>query len=249
MMLSYPRLSRAHTVLEAAEIREKARTAGVAAVSTLSRVHHERQRPVATGRIATSGEIAEARARVMAALEPWYIQNRIEDKASFDRELGAALHSALHVLPSDAAHEDTWNYLTAVVFPDVLALRFPDVPNERVVGGQRNVLRKAWIRHEILGDDLMRFDLKEDELVGLFERTALVRNRRLARLVAQAVSEQSRPKRDKWARKFYKLLVFQTGVRLLDSLDDPALAELVKSCAEGADFLSLQDAELGEGDD
>lgn len=249
MMVCYPRLSRSLALVEAARIKDAMRLGGVSSVSSRARVHHERQQPVSTGRIATPGEIGEARSRVSDAVSSWLAAGRITDKAAFDRELGAALHDCLGIVPADAAHEETWNFLSTVVFPDVLVVRFPQMSDDRVIGGHRNVLRKAWIRHEILGDELLTLDLKEDELVGLFERTALVRNRRLAHLTAHTVSEHRGPKRDEWARKFYKLLTFQTGVRLLDSLGDEALEKVVQDCADGADSLSLLASELGVPDD
>lgn len=249
MMLSYPRLSRSLALIEAGRIHEAMQLGGVTSVAALAGVHHERQQPVSTGRIATSAEIGAARSKVTEAVGPWLSEGKISDKSAFDRQLGAALHESLAIVPSDASHEETWNFLSAVVFPDVVAIRFPNVPDDRVIGGHRNVLRKAWIRHEILGKELKTLALKEDELVGLFERTALVRNRRLARLAASTVAERQGPKRDEWARKFYKLLTFQTGVRLLDALDDHALVRAVQACAEEANSLSLLPGELGHPDD
>lgn len=242
-MLSYPRLSRSLTLVEAERIKEALAEGGLSAVTRLARVHHDRQQPVATGRIATPTEIGGARARIIDDVGPWLAAATVADKSEFDRTLGASVHAALAIVPADAAHEETWNFLSSIVLPDVLALRFPSLPDDRILGGHRNVLRKAWIRHEILGSEILTLDLKEDELVGLFERTALVRNRRLARLTAGTVAAQRIPKRDTWARKFYKLLTFQTGVRLLDSLEDEALRQVVQECAAEADSLSLQPSE------
>lgn len=249
MRLSYPRLSRALALVEAGHIRDAMKGGGVPAVAQLARVHHDRQQPVSTGRIATPAEIEEVRSMVIERLAPMLATGRVAEKAAFDRDLGAALHETLKILPSDASHEGTWNFLSAVVFPDVVAFRFPSIPDGRVLGGNRNVLRKAWIRHEILGDELLTLDLKEDELVGLFERTALVRNRALARLAALEVASKRMPQRDEWARKFYKLLTFQTGLRLLDVLDEAALSEVLRTCAEGADSLTLLPSELGGDED
>lgn len=249
MRHSYPRLSRALTLVEASYIREAMTKGGVPAVGRLARVHHERQQPVSTGRIATQAEIGAARSAVIGALEAWLSSGRVTDKAAFDRDLGAALHTTLNILPADASHEGTWNFLSAVVFPEIVAVRFPEVPDRRVLGGHRNVLRKTWIRHEILGDESSTLDLKEDELVGLFERTALVRNRTLATLAAREVASKQVSKRDVWARKFYKLLTFQTGLRLLDALDEPTLAHVVRRCAEDADALTLLPSEFGEPED
>lgn len=249
MRLSYPRLSRALTLVEAGDIRGAMTEGGVPAVARLARVHHERQQPVSTGRIATQAEIEEARSIVTDGLASRLASGRVTDKAAFDRDLGAVLHATLNILPADASHEGTWNFLSAVVFPEIVAFRFPNVPDSRVLGGHRNVLRKTWIRHEILGEELLTLDLKEDELVGLFERTALVRNRTLAKLAAREVASKSMTQRDKWARKLYKLLTFQSGVRLLDVLDERTLAQVVRTCAESADSLTLLPSEVGDGEE
>ena len=246
MRVSYPRLPRALTLVEAGHIRDAMTDGGVPTVARLARVHHERQQPVSTGRIATQAEIEEVRSTVTDAMASQLSSGRVTDKAAFDRELGAALHANLNILPADASHEGTWNFLSAVVFPEIVAFRFPNVPDRRVLGGHRNVLRKTWIRHEILGDELLTLDLKEDELVGLFERTALVRNRTLVKLAAREVASRRMTQRDEWARKFYKSLTFQTGVRLLDVLDERALAQVVRTCAESADSVTLLPSEVGD---
>lgn len=249
MKLSYPRLSRSLALVEVDRIRTAMHEDGVEGVAALSAVHHPRQQPVSTGRVATPVEIGALRSKVTEALEYWLAAGKVTDKASFDRDLGVALHESLSIVPSDAAHEETWNFLGTVVLPHVLAVRFPKVPDERALGGHRNVLRKAWIRHEILGNDLNAWQLKEDELVGLFERTALVRNRRVARMAAQIVAHHDGPQRDQWARKFYKIITFQTGVRLLDGLDESALRAVLQECAVDADDLTLLPSEHGDLDD
>lgn len=248
-MISYPRLSRSVALIEADRIRTAMHGGGLSAVADLVGVHHSRQQPVSTGRIATPDEIGAVRSQVVQALEPWFAAGRVADKALFDRELGSALHASLAIVPSDAAHEETWNFLSTIVLPDVVAIRFPSIPDPRILGGHRNVLRKVWMRQEVLGDDLSTLGLMEDELVGLFERTALVRNRRLARMAAETVAAHKGPERDKWARKFYKMITFQTGVRLLDSLDDESLRDVLNACAYGADELSLLPSEQGETED
>ena len=92
--------------------------------------------------------------------------------------LGRTLHEHLRIIPADAAHDETWSFLTLVVFPDVAVIRFPDMHVNRLIGTPRNVLRRTWFRQEVLGDLLHSTGrpLGEDELVGLFERSALARN-------------------------------------------------------------------------
>jgi hypothetical protein len=137
----------------------------------------------------------------------------------------------LDIIPADAAHDETWNFLTLIVFPEVAVLRFPDMPEERLLGTNRNVLRRTWLRQEVLGDLMSSSDrsLGEDELVGLFERTALARNRALVRRLAAAIMEyHGDSARSVWARELYKRVTFATGPRLLDALSDGELDELIR---------------------
>ena len=53
---------------------------------------------------------------------------------------GACSTNSLEIIPADAAHDETWNFLTLVVFPDVAVQRFPDMHVDRMIGTPRNVL-------------------------------------------------------------------------------------------------------------
>lgn len=145
------------------------------------------------------------------------------------------------MLVADAAHRETWNFLSAVVFPDVVWARFPDLHEDRFLGHQqRNALRRVWRRQEMLGELLGLggpHRLKEDELVGLLERSALARNRRLVVAAATVVLQRgAMEKRDHWARDFYKRLTHVTGPLLLDVLHDDELTSLVNDVAAGGSW-------------
>lgn len=229
MRLCYPRLTRgdAETIFE--ELRALHAEGGHAALIEHVRVDHERKVPVATGRIATPEEIAEVRRVVRGDMASWLEEDRISNKAEFDGALGRSLHGVLEILPADAAHEGTWSFLTLVVFPDIAAARFPEFHINRFIGTPRNALRRPWQRREILGSLLEAGGrpLGEDELVGLFERSALVRNRALARALASRVQSYDGPNRSQWARQLYKLATLQSGVRLLDALDESEIDRFV----------------------
>lgn len=235
-MICYPRLDRATASSTYDEVRRVYAEGGPAALSARVAFDHERKVPVATGRIAGPEEIRVVRESVQDDLTDWLGRDRVTsdtDKAALDVALGRSLHQALGIVPADAAHEGTWSFLTLVVFPDIAAIRFPDLHENRFIGTPRNALRRTWQRYEVLGDLSARAArvLGEDELVGLFERTALVRNRRLASALARRVLAYEGPNRSKWARDLYKLATFQSGVRLLDALDDPGLEAFVASLA------------------
>jgi hypothetical protein len=229
----YPRLPLPFAKARITEIAETVSSGGVSGVEALARVEHPRAGPVATGgRVANSGHIANVRAAVVKTIEPWRLLGTVPrlQVAAFDLALGRALHEHLQIIPADAAHDETWSFLTLVVFPDVALLRFPDMHVDRLIGTARNVLRRTWFRQEVLGDLLHSTDrpLGEDELVGLFERSALARNHALIRRLAVAVLAYDGPTaRSEWARDLYKRVRFSTGPRLLDALSDAELDAVI----------------------
>lgn len=238
-MICYPRLSRSTATALLEEVRSEHGRGGPAALRDLVAFDHERKVPVATGRIATSDDVRAVREAVETELADWFSKERISDaeKPMLDAALGRALHAALRIVPADAAHEGTWSFLTLVVFPDLAALRFPELHEDRFIGSLRNALRRTWQRFEVLGDlsSSSARALGEDELVGLFERSALVRNRALANALAGRVLAYEGPNRSQWARRLYKIATFQSGVRLLDALDDSAMEAFVESLSQAAD--------------
>ena len=76
--------------------------------------------------------------------------------------------------------------------------------------------------------------LGEDEMVGLFERSAMARNRPLIRALGSAVMEYSGPARSEWARALYKRVRYSTGPRSLDGFTEEDLTPLIRG-DEGAD--------------
>lgn len=240
----YPRLSLPFARARISEIASAMSGSGVAGVRALSATEHPRAAPVATGgRVANPDDIGKVRAAVLDTVKPWYsagVVPRLQG-AAFDLALGHTLHEYLQIVPADAAHDETWNFLTLVVFPDVAVLRFPGMHADRLIGSPRNVLRRTWFREEVLGELLHSSDrpLGEDELVGLFERSALARNHALIRRLAVAVLAYEGPMaRSEWARELYKNVTFTTGPRLLDALSDTELDAIIRGAETGSGLAS-----------
>ena len=82
-----------------------------------------------------------------------------EDKAQVDARFGRILHDRMAIIPSDAAHEGVWSFLSVVLLPDVATWRFPDCHPGRLLGTHRNVFRRTWWRQHVLGDILERLSL------------------------------------------------------------------------------------------
>lgn len=243
----YPRLSLSFAKKRITEIETALTMNGLHGVEELASTEHPRAAPVATGgRVADRARIANVRRAVIQALEPWQVQETVSrsEVATYDLALGRALHENLEIVPADAAHDETWNFLTLVVCPDIAVRRFPDMHNERMMGTPRNALRRTWFREEVIGD-LQRTaerPLGEDELVGLFERSALARNHTLVRRLAITVLAYEGRRRSDWARELYRHVTFVTGPRLLDALSEDQLDELISSAA-GTTFEQAASAE------
>lgn len=233
--LVYPRLPAEAARQLLAAIRDAA-TGGIEAVTRLAATSHPKAAPVATGgREASADDLKGLRTAVISSVGDWIQKGEVPrtQQPLFDAQLGKALYQALRIMPADAAHAGTWSFLTLVVLPDVAVTRFADLPDERGLGNkrERNVLSRAWMRWEALGDTLLAGNplLGEDELVGLLERTAVARNRALVRALAAAVLSYTEGARSVYARELYKLVRRRTGPLMLDLLSVEELATLVRA--------------------
>lgn len=185
---------------------------------------HDHAAPAPTGGSPiTEDGIRLLREAVLGAVSGWIEGDRLprNSVARFDLELGRALYGSMKIVPGDAANTGVWTFLSTVVFPDLVKLRFPDLHENRVLGHRRNTLRRLWERESVLGDlqAAASDPLGEDELVGLFERSALARNRPLVRALAEGVLSYDGTDRSEFARRLYAEARYSTGPLLLDALD------------------------------
>lgn len=167
------------------------------------------------GRLITPAELNLLREKVLAdlALLGFSPESKIsssDQKARWDREVGASLLRHLPMSAVQASENGVWAYLSTFVFWDFASWRYSSVsmssttsdndgdehvdPSERSLGGHRNVLRKCWIRAYVLGPELgigngspLAEHMKEDELVNLFERSTLGDNHELARAITRTI--------------------------------------------------------------
>ena len=243
MKFVYPRLP----VHEARKLLDRHSQMELEELAEVAATHHPRAYPVPTGGpTAPTERLLRVRRCALTAAEPWAgRQVSRSEAAAFDRTLGAALHDAMEIIPADAAHEGTWNFVTLVLLPDLAVQRFPERHPDRMLGGHRNAFRRSWWRREVLGELTTTGEppLGEDELVGIFERAKMARSRRLARTLAEEILRYEGGDRSQFARGLVKLVRRQTGPRLLDALDDDRLRDIVRatslqvseSLASGAD--------------
>jgi hypothetical protein len=221
-----------------AEVREVAQL-DPERLTHLIQYQHPNSTPAATGTLISIERLIAIREEVTADMEKW--TNRIvgSSSAAYDSSLGTSLHSSLKIVPADAASEEVWNFLSLMIFPDLLYQRFPNLSDERSLGTPRNTLRRVWLRREILGDLLLAGSpiLGEDELVGLFERTAFARNRRLVRVVAEAVlNYEGTAARSEFARMLYKRVLMSTGPFFWDVVSTDELRRNIEKTARQVFF-------------
>ena len=160
-------------------------------------------------------------------------------------QLGRALAQEISPNPSDVAHDGAWWFLSLMIFPDLVADRWPPkdgkLPADRWVGGKpgrdRNYLKTAWRRWMMFGELLLEAEtpLGEDELVNLLERSSVARNHRLIRAAAKQIVGHQGSQRMDFARELMLRLTYQTGPLVLDIWPNDELQGLVEDIARGID--------------
>jgi len=193
--LSHYRLERSDAVRIISEMVQL----DVEQCSSLATVTHPKAYPppVVT-QLPTAGALRNIRGGVLAIAEEHGFPHRMKAKdpslSEFDVKVGNFLLNSLSISPADAGMEETWNFLTLVLLPDVAAWRFQNKSKnpeyDRWLGRPRNVFRKAWWRAYCLGPDL-NATLGEDEGVNIMERPTFGLNPLLARAIARAHNEFS----------------------------------------------------------
>lgn len=194
--------------------------------------------PVTTGTPATEQKLRDVRKTAREAVARWDGRSPGRSEAAeWDAAVGKALHESMDIVPADASHEGPWSFLSLVVMPDLAVARFPARHSSRMLGGPRNVFRRPWWRYHVLGDLACPADAKplgEDELVGIFERSKMSRNRTLARALARSILGYTGPNRSEFTRRLARSVRAETGPLLLDILERVELERLVEECAERA---------------
>lgn len=234
--LLYPELPRGAAHERLVQLREAARRGGVLELRRLASLRHPRAFwPPTGGRAAQESDLYTLSTTVERAVEDWQREAKPGEAGNrdFDLMLGRVLHTHLSTSPAAASREGVWSFLTLMVFPESLYARFPAMPEERAFGTQRNVLRRVWLRQEVLGDVIHNQPegLREDEFVQIMERTALIRTPALARAVAvEVLKRPADGHREGFTRALTKEVVRRTGPLLLDALDPDELEAMVRHC-------------------
>lgn len=198
------------------------------------------------GPLASAAQIDAWRDAVVARVSGFDLTTKT-GRDGYGMTLGKALAEVIDPIPSDAAHDGVWSYLSLRVFPDLVYARWPGetivgelrLPADRWIGIQagnrdRNYLKLAWRRWVVLGDVMESADplMGEAEFGHLMEdRTSVARDRRLVREAAAVVVKYGADQpggRSEFARKFMNLLSARTGSMLLDILTDDEIHDFVE---------------------
>jgi hypothetical protein len=167
----------------------------LAELEDLGELGHPAAAPAATGGTpATEAVIEEVQKEVRrVAVDAGYPQRLPRGREqSFDRPCASVIYQSMGIVPADAAEEGVWTFLSVVVLPEIAPWRYPNPPEERVLGRPRNVLRRLWWRAWTFGPDLDfapegATPLGEDEFVQVMERSSLAGSQPIARAIRRAL--------------------------------------------------------------
>jgi hypothetical protein len=173
------------------------------------------------------------------------------DRNIWDFVVGQALFELIPFAEHEKFDDDVWTYLTIYLFWDFPGWRFPgrtqtankasdendppanedesvekSKPDDRVKGGLRNVLFRAWFRVHVLRDDLDD-DLGEDIIDNVFGRPSISHNHELARAIIRTLNrnEPSKvPGRHLVFREFMKSIRRRTATINFTAMGESLLA-------------------------
>lgn len=189
-MILYPQLP--HPAAE--QLSESIRRMGFADVTKMVALDHPEVffTPTGGSRVARSPLERLRSSLLTIATEFGYPESGGEQ--AFDVPAASALHSMMQISASEAAKPGVWEFLSCVLFCDIVRWRFPGdgvSPLERFLAGRRNTLQRLWWRGFVFHDPSARepygliAKLGEDEAVQIMERPFLAGSRNLSRTVAR----------------------------------------------------------------
>lgn len=237
-----PRLSTGDAMTRLAQIQEELQRNTPAKDLVIERLGQGVPNPTG-GSAATEDDLRRWRRGVLASMEGLGL-GTMSENAIHSMHLGRAIVEVIHPSPSDAAHDGAWSFLSLMLFPDILAARWPasgdlgQLAKDRWIGNQvgrdRNYLKLAWRRWQVLGPVMSETQdpFGEDQFGALLERSAVARNIRLVQFAAKEVTSYTGDLgRMEFTRGLMRGLTALTGPLQLDILSDHEMVELVRATA------------------
>lgn len=177
---------------------EERRALPIDVLTRLAAVEHSRVVYTPTGGTRTTPSLLSSlrtEMLVLAQSAGWPVPGNDDARRRFDAEAAVLLHRTLNAAPAEASRGGAWEYLAAVLLPDVVRWRFPGgedgTPPARFLAGRRNAFRRLWWRAHLVLDEKadepygLLFELYEDELVQILERPNLAGIPHLTRAVGR----------------------------------------------------------------
>jgi hypothetical protein len=194
--------------------------------------------------------LSQLRTEVIALARAAGWPNAGDDDARrrFDAEAAVLLHQSLNAVPAEAARGGVWEFVAAVLLPDVVRWRFPGgvegTAPERFLAGRRNAFQRLWWRAHLVRDESaeepykMLFQLYEDEIVQILERPNLAGIPHLTRaigyeLLAAAARHGGVARRD-LIRDGQKRIMRLSAYVCLEAFSEPGLRTFAKGAFDEA---------------
>ena len=194
-------------------------------------------------RLADESAINSVRERVREIADEcgFPMEMNLQTQQHFDRQLGTELLQIINVAPVFAAKREMWTFLSCVVLPELAPWRYTsdEVHKDRVLGGDRDLLRSRWWRAWSLGPDLTfapknRTPLREDEFTSIMERPAIGYTPRLAAAARDCIWRHENHvgnRRMTFTRGLTRRIVSERTFRMLDLLSDEELSDVLDDMA------------------
>jgi hypothetical protein len=140
----------------------------------------------------------------------------------------------------EGLRDDVWTWIGVCLVPDLVAWRFPGQPEDRFLGGVRNVFQRHWMRARALdvgGSRPLRWRLvqamPEDALVQIMERPSLSSQPELAGAIGRAWLAQSEASGHRGLEDITREAVREIRIlnesRALAAMDLPDLDQFVQA--------------------
>jgi hypothetical protein len=234
----YPQLP--HQVAE--QIAEDRRSRTIDENLKLAAIDHEEVYFTPTGgsRVSSSDLEILRRKLVSIATDSGFPSERGD--LAFDQSAAVALHSTMNLSPSEAAKPGVWEFISCVLFCDIVRWRFPGTegqsPLERYMAGRRNTFQRLWWRGFVFCEATtdqsyeLLSKLGEDEAVQIMERPFLSGSRVLSRVVARellvAAERHSNLSRRVLIREAQKKMRRIGAFTSFEAVDELSLTSLVR---------------------
>lgn len=196
------------------------------------------------GRRVTEDELRDLRDRIVRAAENAGFPSDTgrAERASFDLEVARLLHERSGLVAAEAAVRSIWAFFALVLLPDISYWRYPDPPQDRIIGTDitRHVWGRLWWRAHLLAlpQKVDRYRLLDAFGEAAFDqifarRRSLGGSRALVRALAQtwpSIDHGGVNERE-LLRDVLKRLLRRSAILEFEALDEDELQRQIEEAA------------------